>query len=400
MEDLDTQVSAEQEGIVGSPTDTDESGNGAGANEQGAAAPEETEEEREAKYNRGMASARRQGGRKAREEVDAEFAGVGFTDEAGKPITNSADAIAYLRRQNEQRLQAEATRQKRPVEELRQEQQERNAGREAMRTQSEERVSQEFMQQDLQEFAEAYPKVKLENLLAAGSGFVRFAGSRLGHESMTELYEDYVELTGNAGKAQKAESKAERGTGSGSGNAVEREDQHHVQHNIEAGGHGKKYQCRPGIAHGAQHGGEQIVEERKDQTAQNKTEIGRAVAGQFLRRLDQTEQWLQQRKGCGAEHQRDREAGCQHGEHALSEIRSASRAVLLTEEDGCTHAEPVEHEDEEIHHRAGDPGGGKGCSAEKAAYHEGIHGVVKLLEQAAEKQRKGQPEQLRPDLSL
>lgn len=218
MEDLDTQVSAEQEGIVGSPTDTDGNGAGEGVNEQGAAAPEETEEDREAKYNRGMASARRQGGRKAREEVDAEFAGVGFTDEAGKPITNSADAIAYLRRQNEQRLQAEATRQKRPVEELRQEQQERNAGREAMRKQSEERVSQEFMQQDLQEFAEAYPKVKLENLLAKNSPFVRFAGSRLGRESMTELYEDYVELTGNAGKAQKAESKAERGTGSGSGN--------------------------------------------------------------------------------------------------------------------------------------------------------------------------------------
>ena len=67
-----------------------------------------------------------------------------------------------------------------------------------------------------QEFAKRYPQVDLKQLLSDES-FLRFCGSRLGNEPLTELFVDYTGLL-HAAEQQalaRAESKSSRATGSG-----------------------------------------------------------------------------------------------------------------------------------------------------------------------------------------
>lgn len=72
--------------------------------------------------------------------------------------------------------------------------------------------------EEAQSFAERYPDVDM-NELHQSAAFRKFCGSRLGKESVTDLYSDYLEFTGDARQTakEKADSKRERNTGSGSG---------------------------------------------------------------------------------------------------------------------------------------------------------------------------------------
>ena len=222
MEFEDTlDMSAEQEGVVGSPSGADGTEAEEGGNEQPAAGAAETGETgREEDINRRIAAARRKERRRAGEEYDAQIAAKGYAGADGKAITNRAQMFAYLDAIMESQLRSEAETSKRPVEELRRERAERAAGRAAMSESEKERNAQEFMTRDIAEFAEAYPKVNVKNLLSSGSRFLKFAGSRLGKESMTELYEDYLDFATDKEGEKKAESKAKRATGSGSGDGA------------------------------------------------------------------------------------------------------------------------------------------------------------------------------------
>lgn len=218
MEELENtlDLSAEQEGVVGSPTDA-ESTTDEGGKAQETAAPAKAEST--AEENRRIAAARRRERQRAADDLDAEIAGKGYTGADGKPITSKKEMFAYFEAQQEQALAAEAKRQNRSVEELRRENAERAAGRKAMQAQKSEREINDFMQRDLAEFAENYPEVNAAGILKQGSRFLKFCGSRFGKESMSDLYADYLGFSGADTKRSSADSKSERGTGSGSGNA-------------------------------------------------------------------------------------------------------------------------------------------------------------------------------------
>ena len=85
-----------------------------------------------------------------------------------------------------------------------------------------ERQMMEFVAADAEEFSRRYPEVDLGRL-DADRAFRRFCGSRYGREPISELYEDYLELTGSVREAAaiSAESKTRRATGSGGGSAGE-----------------------------------------------------------------------------------------------------------------------------------------------------------------------------------
>lgn len=128
-------------------------------------------------------------GRKVKESEIAKKA-----KETGKSVaqlTEEAENAEYIRRKRQEESEAEAKRKA-------------------------EADRKEFFKNDLVAFMERYPAVdvtKLDN----NQQFRKFCGSRYGKEPLADLYESYIELVGDAGKAAtiKAEAKSARSTGAG-----------------------------------------------------------------------------------------------------------------------------------------------------------------------------------------
>ena len=85
---------------------------------------------------------------------------------------------------------------------------------------AQERQMMEFVAADAEAFVRSHPEADLARL-DADPAFRRFCGSRYGREPLSELYEDYLALTGSVREAAafSAESKTRRATGSGGGSA-------------------------------------------------------------------------------------------------------------------------------------------------------------------------------------
>lgn len=84
-----------------------------------------------------------------------------------------------------------------------------------------ERQMQAWIAEDLQDFQQRYPDVDVAKL-EGNKQFRRFAGSRYGKEPLGDLYDDFLAISGDAGKAavQNQTSKAERSTGAGDGKST------------------------------------------------------------------------------------------------------------------------------------------------------------------------------------
>ena len=74
----------------------------------------------------------------------------------------------------------------------------------------------DFAMRDLDEFLERHADVDVEKLMG-NTRFLRFCGSRMGHESLAALYDDFVALVSEAGAAAIAQmqSRSARSTGGG-----------------------------------------------------------------------------------------------------------------------------------------------------------------------------------------
>ena len=74
----------------------------------------------------------------------------------------------------------------------------------------------DFAMRDLDEFLERHADVDVEKLMG-NARFLRFCGSRMGHESLAALYDDFVALVSEAGAAAVAQmqSRSARSTGGG-----------------------------------------------------------------------------------------------------------------------------------------------------------------------------------------
>ena len=81
---------------------------------------------------------------------------------------------------------------------------------------AEKKARLDFAMRDLDEFLARHADVDVEKLLG-NQRFVRFCGSRMGHEYLADLYDDFAELVSEAGAAavERARSRKERSTGGG-----------------------------------------------------------------------------------------------------------------------------------------------------------------------------------------
>lgn len=161
-----------------------------------------------------------------KKQFDDEIAGSMIPNPyTGKPFQNWEEFQAYIEQYHEEQLQERAKTEKRTMEELRREEEDRKLAaqkrkelQEAENREAQQRAEREFILQDAQDFAKKHPDVDIGKL-EKNQRFRKFCGNRFGKEPLAGLYEDYVELVGEAAAsaAEKAKSKQERGVGSGAG---------------------------------------------------------------------------------------------------------------------------------------------------------------------------------------
>jgi len=201
------------------------------AEAEGEQNPDSAERDRQShEDNRRYQAARRAGEeagyQRARDEFNRRLSRMGMRDPAtGETIGNIEGLEAYSRAARKQQIEARAKETGRSVAELTEEEDNRDFLREqraeaaAKKKQDDEKAALErWVAQDAAAFGEAYPDVDLSEL-DGNKAFRRFCGSRYGREPLAGLYEDWLEITGAAGKAAaaKSASKNERSTGTGGG---------------------------------------------------------------------------------------------------------------------------------------------------------------------------------------
>ena len=171
-------------------------------NEEAEEAKEEAEESEEQKTNSYQAQKRRE--REAREEKLKKEAFVKGMIEAlggenpytGEKIEDSADVDEYLMMRD---LEKQG---KDPVSDY------HKAVKQKAKETATKKQEEISRKQEISEFAEKYPDVDMQNLLS-NERFVKFAGKRVGKESLSDIYADYVSFTSeyDAEADRKAEQK-------------------------------------------------------------------------------------------------------------------------------------------------------------------------------------------------
>lgn len=181
---------------------------------------EETEAQAEEKTNSYQAQKRRE--REAREErlkKDAYVKGIidtlgGENPYTGEKIEDAADVEEYLTMRD---LEKQG---KDPVADFH-----KAVKQKAKETATKEQEDRERTQ-ELQEFATKYPDVKMAELLS-NERFVKFAGKRVGRESLSDIYADYLSFTSDLESAveekqrvKSAKKKATPGSLTGNGDSA------------------------------------------------------------------------------------------------------------------------------------------------------------------------------------
>ena len=226
--EFENRFDGDQVDVVDQTEETHEDGGQAGVVDQ-----QETEDQKQAQTraeNAALKAARLQGSREAearlRAQFDREIEESGAVNpETGKPFKSFQEFQAYGKKYQEELLEEQAEKTGRPIEELREEAANRayiskqRKEAEAKKGQSSKQAEeQQRLIEDAMEFQRRHPNVDITEL-EKNPKFRKFAGNRLYKDSISDLYDDYLELVSDAqetGRAQ-AGSKASRGTGGGTG---------------------------------------------------------------------------------------------------------------------------------------------------------------------------------------
>lgn len=163
-------------------------------------------------------------------EYDDKIAGMGVVNPyTGKPIGSFKEFEGYGEQFRREKLELEAKKQGRPVEELEEEEENKSFLAQLKQREREQREAagaalarQSFMVTDLGRFREEFPNVDVAKL-EGNTKFKKFAGDRLYQKPLAELYRDFVELVSDTERAavERAAGKQQRSTGGGQGGGGE-----------------------------------------------------------------------------------------------------------------------------------------------------------------------------------
>ena len=214
----------EDEGTVSEDEGASEEGKSEEADDAGRQTQKQSRE-----FNAAMRAARQRAEKETAERLsaanDRRIADMRIPnpEKPGEYFGSMEDLDTYSK--NLRRAQAEerAKREKRPLQEIIDE----DENREWMRRKREEETlgskskgNDSFVVEDIKDFRNRYPDVDILKL-ESNASFRRFAGSRYGKEPLGDLYEDYLEVVGEAKRSAsvRKEEKRARGSGGGSGSA-------------------------------------------------------------------------------------------------------------------------------------------------------------------------------------
>jgi len=182
------------------------------------------------RYQAARRSGEEAGYQRAVKEMNQRIARAGMRSPDTGEIIGDIDGLeSFSKSVRRQRIAEKAKREGRPEAEVEEEEANREfvsaSRREAAEKKKDEEKKAEqqaWIANDVRDFTKRFPDVDLGRL-ENNQAFRRFCGSRYAREPLGDLYEDYLEIAGEAAKAavQKAESKTERATGSGVGSGAE-----------------------------------------------------------------------------------------------------------------------------------------------------------------------------------
>lgn len=229
QETIENPVDDGREGFVDLQGEEGKDGTGAGAGAKsihGVAAREGQRTFQSHQDNAAARAARLRTEQELRQQYDSAVASFGIPNPyTGKPFQSFEEFKAYGEQYRLSQQEAEAKRQGKTVEALREEEADRDFLR-RMRQADDERTRQvrkqedqaAFMTADLQRFMTEHPEVDVAKL-EQNPKFLKFAGKRLYQEPLSELYDDFVELVSDTERSAvaKAAGKRDRSTGSGQG---------------------------------------------------------------------------------------------------------------------------------------------------------------------------------------
>lgn len=157
-------------------------------------------------------------------QYDEQVAGMGIVNPyTGKPFRSFKDFLEYGEKYKADKLEEEAKKQGKTVDELREEEENRSYISRKRREEKEQKEAMEalekqkaFVAADLDTFMKKFPNVD-PGKLEQNPKFRKFAKGRLYKEPLSELYEDYLDIVSDAEKAavERAASRAARSTGGG-----------------------------------------------------------------------------------------------------------------------------------------------------------------------------------------
>lgn len=163
-------------------------------------------------------------------QFDEEVAAFGIPNPyTGKPFGSFQEFKAYGEQFRREKLEAEAKKQGKTVEELQEEQETKSWAARKRREEKEQREAmaalerqKAFLRADLETFLQKFPGVD-PGKLEQNAKFKKFAGKRLYKEPLSELYADFCDLVSDAERAAvaKATGKAARSTGGGQGGGMD-----------------------------------------------------------------------------------------------------------------------------------------------------------------------------------
>lgn len=205
---------------------------GQSGNAAGSADRQKDKHDRE--FNAAMAAARRQAERdtegRTRKAMEDELSAMQIPNPAkpGEYFRSYAELKEYSTALRKASAEKRAQESGRSVQDVMDEDADRDyirrkrAEEETSRREAEaKRKAEEFIAKDAAAFVKKHPDVDIAKL-DGNAAFRRFAGSRYGKEPLAALYEDYVEIVGDAGTAALArkEERDDRSTGGGSGSGA------------------------------------------------------------------------------------------------------------------------------------------------------------------------------------
>ena len=231
MEDENVSLSGSQEESVVSSQQGDDAAAGAeGAKSSASAGQNRQTHEENARYQAARHQGDRAGYDRARAELNQRIAAMGMRNaQSGTVISTIEDLEAYGKSVRRTQLEAKAKQTGRTVDELEEEEdnkafvtRQRQKEEKERTEKAEEEKRKAWIADDAAKFAADFPDVDILSL-DGNKAFRRFCGSRYGREPLSDLYADYMEITGGAAAAAsaKAQSKSARATGSGSGSGAE-----------------------------------------------------------------------------------------------------------------------------------------------------------------------------------